>query len=160
MVKLQARVARLKAINMAQLAEEPIPKEDKTKKVEIVQKNVYQLPGQDKDANKSNIISTFDDIKGKRETNKQYVFMEQLQFEGKNEKDLLIRQEFYKLRGDHGIEKTNVELILEQQQEDLEQKIRNKKQERIANKAVDTHSYFISKENAEAAERARRLKKR
>lgn len=44
--------------------------------------------------------------------------------------------------------------------EDLEQKIRNKKQERIANKVNDTHSYFISKENAEAAERARRLKKR
>jgi hypothetical protein len=38
--------------------------------------------------------------------------------------------------------------------------IRNKKQERIANKANDTHSYFISKENAEAGERARRLKKR
>jgi hypothetical protein len=44
--------------------------------------------------------------------------------------------------------------------EDLEQKIRNKKYERIANKSHDTHSFFISKENADAAERARRLKKR
>jgi hypothetical protein len=53
--------------------------------------------------------------------------LEQLQFEGKKEKDLLIRQEFYKLRGDYGIDKTNVELILDQQMEDLELKIKNKK---------------------------------
>ena len=44
--------------------------------------------------------------------------------------------------------------------DDLEQKIRNKKHDRISNKSHDTHSFFISKENAEAAERARRLKKR
>ena len=60
------------------------------------------------------IISSFDDIKGNRETNKLLSIQEQLQFEGKKEKDLLIRQEFYRLRGDHGIEKTNVEVILDQ----------------------------------------------
>jgi hypothetical protein len=92
-----------------------------------VRKNTYQLPGHDKESKKSNIISTFEDIKGSRDTNKQLTILEQLQFEGKKEKDLLIRQEFYKLRGDYGIDKTNVELILDQQMEDLELKIKNKK---------------------------------
>jgi len=111
-------------------------------------------------AKKSNIIASFDDIKGRRETNKQQVFQEQLEIEGRKEKDLLIRQEFYRLRGEHGIQKTNVELLMDRQMQDLELKIRNKKHQRIADKAHDTHSFFISKENADAALRARRLKKR
>jgi hypothetical protein len=49
---------------------------------------------------------------------------------------------------------------MDQQMLDLELKIKNKKYQRIADKAHDTHSYFISKENEEAALRARRLKKR
>jgi hypothetical protein len=42
-------------------------------------------------AKKSNIIASFDDIKGRRETNIQQVFQEQLEIEGRKEKDLLIR---------------------------------------------------------------------
>ena len=49
-----------------------------------------------------------------RDTNKDLSIREQLEIDGLEEKDLYIRQEFYKLRGaDNGIEKTRVELELE-----------------------------------------------
>lgn len=72
-----------------------------------------------------------------------------MQIDGLEEKDLEIRQEFYKLRGgDHGIEKTRVEIEMDQKFQEVVNKVMQKKgKESVPEK--NTHFCFISKVNAE-----------
>ena len=59
-------------------------------------------------------IKTYEDLFNKRkDTNKHLSMKEQLEMDGIYEKDFIMRQEFYKLRGEQGIIKTRVELDLD-----------------------------------------------
>lgn len=157
--KLQSRLRKLAQINAEQMAGgNPMAK------VEVPPQKVIKRPSSmNKISNQPMKVASFNDIKGKRDTNKQFSIRDKLELEGRQEKDLLIRQEFYRLRGgDHGIDKTRIERDLDDAFDSYVEKVKNKradvKKERSVQK--DSHNYFISKANAEQSERLRRLKQR
>ncbi len=78
----------------------------------------------------------------------QFLIANKLEQEGRNERDLYIRQEFYRLRGtDHGIDKTFVERQLDSQFNDLMSAVKGRRSK--SKQLKDSHNYFISKANAE-----------